>query len=162
MRKKVRSISEHVQLARENATESGCWPWQGNINDAGYGRRSVGAGGRQIRAHRLVYELLVGLIPDGFQVDHLCHTDDKTCRTGPKCPHRRCVNPAHLEPVPALENWERGRSQSRENRDKQVCANGHPLTNENTYRHQGRGKVYRRCKTCIQAQNRASALRNIK
>jgi hypothetical protein len=48
-----------------------------------------------IRAHRFAYELLVGPIPEGLVIDHLCR-------------NRRCVNPAHLEPVTAEENWRRG------------------------------------------------------
>lgn len=63
----------------------GCWEWRGAIQSAGYGcfelRRD-----RPLLAHRYAYEELVGPIPDGLQLDHLCR-------------NRRCVNPAHLEPV---------------------------------------------------------------
>lgn len=69
----------------------GCWEWVGAINQAGYGQMSDG---RSNLAHRFAYELLVGAIPDGLQIDHLCNV-------------RNCVNPAHLEPVTGSENMHR-------------------------------------------------------
>lgn len=55
-------------------------------------------------------------IPDDLQIDHLCHTDDPGCLGGNDCPHRRCVNPAHLEPVTPQGNSLRGTRRSREYR----------------------------------------------
>ena|SRR5579885_311897 len=74
--------------------EDGCWLWTGALSE-GYGRQRV----RDFvyLAHRLVYELLVEPIPEGFDIDHLCRV-------------RRCVNPAHLEPVTRAENLRRGRA----------------------------------------------------
>lgn len=48
-----------------------------------------------ITAHRFAYELLVGPVPDGLQLDHLCR-------------NRACCNPEHLEPVEGVENRLRG------------------------------------------------------
>lgn len=70
-------------------TERGCWQNTLYLNDAGYGFID-GVG-----AHRFMYELLVGPIPDGMELDHLC-------RNPP------CVNPVHLEPVTPQENQRRG------------------------------------------------------
>lgn len=84
-----------------------CWPWTAFINAGGYG--TFGLDGPGNLAHRWSYEHFVKPIPDGLQLDHLCHTRERlTCPGGPTCPHRRCVNPAHLEPVPQKVNVERG------------------------------------------------------
>jgi len=78
---------------------SGCWLWLAARNAGGYGKTIVGSktdgSRRYVYAHRLFYELLVGPIPTGRQLDHLCRV-------------RCCVNPIHLEPVTALENVHRG------------------------------------------------------
>lgn len=66
-----------------------CWPWLASLN-CGYGQ--IGLNHRPIIAHRLAYELLIGPIPEGMDLDHLCHTQDSTCRLDDRCPHRRCCN----------------------------------------------------------------------
>lgn len=93
-----------------------CWPWTGALHSSGYG---VLWGGRDdarrwLRAHRVAYELLVGPIPDGMQLDHLCR-------------NRRCVNPAHLEPVTLVENVMRGVGVGPTNAAKTHCPRRHPL-----------------------------------
>jgi len=70
---------------------SGCWVWLG-ASANGYG--CVTRGGRMRKAHRHVYELLVGQIPDGLFLDHLCRRPS-------------CVNPEHLEPVTPQVNTAR-------------------------------------------------------
>jgi hypothetical protein len=70
--------------------ESGCWLWQRGIHHSGYAFVA-----RQL-AHRYVYELHRGPIPEGLTLDHLCRV-------------RHCVNPEHLEPVTMTENLRRGR-----------------------------------------------------
>lgn len=71
----------------------GCWFWTGWLNKKGYGQFDIP--GWKPRAHRLAYELMVGRILDGLQLDHLCR-------------NRRCVRPDHLEPVTNRENSRRG------------------------------------------------------
>jgi len=93
----------------------GCWLWTGTITRKGYGMFWPDAGG--VPAHRFAYELLVGPIPDGLQLDHLCRV-------------RHCVNPAHLEPVTSKENQVRSPFDPAA---RTHCPHGHPYSHENTY-----------------------------
>lgn len=72
---------------------NGCWLYLGALQGKGYGLISVVA--KDVKAHRFAYESVVGPIPDGLSLDHLCRNP-------------QCVNPAHLEPVTHLENVRRG------------------------------------------------------
>lgn len=107
-----------------------CWIWNG-CRVAGYGQFSVNGKGK--RSHRIAYELLVGPIPVGLHLDHLCRNPS-------------CVNPAHLEPVTSRENTLRGNAMfaGDHNRRKTHCPYGHEYTPENTYR----SKKGRECRTC--------------
>lgn len=77
----------------------GCWLF-GTTDRYGYGRFKLK--GRQQRAHRYVYESLVGPIPDDCDIDHLCDR------------HRNCVNPEHLEPVSRSENARRANARRKQ------------------------------------------------
>lgn len=135
---------------------SGCWEWSGYINHAGYGLAAVGslpstAPGKLTPTHRLVYETLVGPIPAGAQLDHECH-DPEVCAPGPECPHRRCVNPAHLSAVTNRENSLRSGSPSALNAVKTHCPLGHEYDEANTYVNP---KGERNCRQC--ARDRRAA-----
>jgi hypothetical protein len=67
-----------------------CWEWTGARN-RGYGYGKLRVADRFVLAHRYAYELLVGPIPEGLDLDHLCR-------------NIICVNPGHLEPVTVAEN----------------------------------------------------------
>lgn len=88
----------------------GCWYWTGARFASGYGAIGEGGRGGRVRtAHRVAWELLVGPIPDGMTIDHVCHNDDTMCAGGAGCPHRRCVRPDHLRVATSAENTRAGR-----------------------------------------------------
>lgn len=120
-----------------------CWTLPAGVggpSDQGYWVLMVSR--KQWYAHRLSYTLLVGAIPDGLEIDHVCHTQDSACPGGNTCPHRKCVNPAHLEAVTGRVNSLRSRSRAAENARKVVCAKGHELIGVPGNRH---------CPTCKMA-----------
>ena len=90
----------------------GCWEWTGSKGSCGYGHMRVS--GRTVSVHRIAYNELVGPIPDGLTLDHLCR-------------NRWCVNPEHLEPVTNRENVLRGVNPPAQNHRKQKCLKGHPF-----------------------------------
>ena len=129
-----------ARLRRYFEPGPGCWEWTGYVMSNGYGL-AKDAAWRARTAHRVVYEALVGPIPDGLELDHLCR-------------NRRCVNPAHLEPVSHQENVRRafvGRRNSRTH-----CTNGHEYTPGNTYLSRVSG--YKSCRVCTRDSNRRSRL----
>lgn len=88
-----------------------CWEWTG-ATTTGYGHISIGHAGDAL-VHRYVYEALVGEIPEGLELDHLCQNP-------------ACCNPDHLEPVPKSENMRRGnKGRTRFVGRERVCKRGH-------------------------------------
>jgi len=109
-----------------------CWEWIGSKNVDGYGQ--FGLEGKIIGAYRFAYEQLIGPIPDGMELDHLCRNTS-------------CVNPYHLEPVSHRENMLRGLNSIADNAKKTHCPKGHPLSGDNLIASQlARGR--RNCKAC--------------
>ena len=120
------------------AKSDGCWLWTGGLSH-GYGRiyiETLADGRKRFEAaHRVSYMLLVGPIPSGAELDHLCRNP-------------ACVNPAHLEPVTHQENILRGNygGDSQTKRAWTHCKHEHEFTPENTLIERATGK--RRCRTC--------------
>lgn len=141
--------------AKVQKTET-CWLWEGALDRTGYGFFQFNRQARRYRfqAHRLAYELLVGPIPSGLDLDHTCHNSDLFCAGGHSCRHRRCCNPAHLEPVTRSVNLRRGRPAGTFNRNKTHCPRGHPYDLLNTS-FGSRGQ--RICRTCNRERQRVSA-----
>lgn len=117
-------------------TEGPCWLWRRKPRRDGYG--GVKVAGRQMYAHRAVRELLVGNVPDGLELDHLCR-------------NQICVNPDHLEPVTHAENMRRSiynvgpaHASPKHNGNRTHCIHGHLFDEANTYRVGGR----RFCRVC--------------
>lgn len=115
----------------------GCWQWISTVNSEGYGQIRIS--GKQRGAHRVVYEELVGPIPEGLQLDHLCR-------------NRSCVNPDHLEPVTHRENWRRGDHPAAIVQRNQACKHGHSM--DDAYVDPKSG--WRTCRTCQQETQRRS------
>lgn len=114
---------------------NGCWIWTAATSRHGYGNFWVR--GSMRLAHRISYVNLKGIIPFGFDIDHLCKI-------------KPCVNPDHLEAVSHKENVRRGdlrkvspkRAQCRTH-----CKHGHKFTPENTYTRSNR--TGRECRICM-------------
>lgn len=69
-----------------------CWLWTGRVNRDGYGQFDVF--NTSVLAHRYGYELQVGAIPNGMELDHRF-----------TCP-KRCVRGIHLRPTTHKQNLE--------------------------------------------------------
>lgn len=106
-----------------------CWIWKGYISPYGYGRLTFN--GKAQPAHRFVYEILKGPVPEGMVCDHLCR-------------NRACVNPDHIEIVTHRVNILRGEGMSAKNVIKTHCASGHPYDGDNLFYSQGN----RHCRIC--------------
>jgi hypothetical protein len=113
-----------------------CWIWQSSIDTRGYGR--LWWNGRCARAHRVVYELMVGSIPIDREIDHL--------RNRPLC-----VNPTHLKIATGRENVLRSETNPCAiNSRKTYCDHGHPLSGGNLSLYKGR----RVCRACARRRLR--------
>lgn len=139
------AVAERLLAHCEPEPNSGCWVWTGSV---GRGRPRIFYGGRNAKAHRVSYEVFVGPIPDGLDVDHLCFLT-------------ACVNPAHLRPLERRLNVRRkggdgllreddararGRATlARRSANRIHCRRGHAFTPENTRYVAGR---WRDCRAC--------------
>ena len=127
---------EEIEIVFPSRIESkierghGCWFWKGaRANGYGYVRWK----GKVEPAHRVVYRILRGPIPEGKELDHLCR-------------NRPCVNPDHLESVTSKQNTLRGEGATAKNARKTHCKHGHRFTRANTYIIPSTG--HRQCNIC--------------
>lgn len=136
--RKNRSADDKFWAMVEPAGPLECWNWRGAVNRMGHGRfvPSGYSGRGAIMAHRWSYQSLIGDVPDGLVLDHLCRNPS-------------CVNPWHLDPVTQQVNILRGIGQAAMNAAKTHCPQGHEydVIDRNGYR---------MCRTCKREHGRAS------
>lgn len=134
-----------------------CWPWTAGGVTSGYGHFWITELRANRMAHRVAYEDVVGPVPEGMVLDHICH-NDTGCKLGVGCPHRMCCNPAHMEPVTNVENMLRGEGPSSRNATPIQCPSGHPYDEANTGFVSTSGHRYcRACHRIRAAERRARA-----
>ena len=121
-----------------------CWLWTASKNADGYGQFGR-IDGKMVSAHRFAYELMVGPIPDGLAIDHLCRI-------------RHCVNPEHLEAVTHRENCLRGIEAATDRARKTHCLRGHLFDEDNTYcpPEHPQERTCRKCKRIRQREYRTT------
>lgn len=124
--RRLRSFLASVQ---KPAGKDGCWEWVGTTSNRGYGNYFAHA------AHRVAYQWMVGPVPDGLDLDHLCR-------------NKRCVNPHHLEPVTKAENNRRSKV-SGPFQLRHYCIHGHALIGADvSVKSTGKGRFRAYCLAC--------------
>lgn len=130
-------------FAKVDKTDT-CWIWTASLNHKGYGQFQSSTYGRPMLAYRFAYLMLVGEVPEGLVLDHICEV-------------KACVNPQHLEPITNQENLIRGgvgQKNAEHHKSRTHCRNGHEYTEENTsyWNRKSRGVLTRRCNLCYTKQ----------
>lgn len=133
------------RLRSKIVVDGECWLWCAAVGTHGYGVVRDVENGRLALAHRFVYELLVGPIPVGRQIDHYA------------CGVRRCVNPAHVRPVTPRENQLRSDTLASRNLARTSCPQQHAYDERNTGRRTDGSRYCRRCARDRQRQRRLSS-----
>jgi hypothetical protein len=105
----------------ENRGRAGCWIYPGYRTAQGYGQ--AWHKGHREYAHRAIYEIMIGPIPEGYELDHF------VCDNGPG----GCCNPFHCRPVTHRENMLRSNGMAARNAAITHCRRGHKYSPENTY-----------------------------
>ena len=134
-------LLERMMTHTSPEPNTGCWLWTAHVHYTGYGIYEDPRVRKSRRAHRVVYELVNGPIPNGMVVHHKCET-------------RCCVNPQHLEATTQKYNTLVGTSPSAINARKTHCYKGHLLTDDNL-KITSTGR--RQCRVCRQAHSRNQA-----
>jgi hypothetical protein len=128
---------QKVKQLPATSLPEGCWEWTAATNSDGYS--SYWHEGTMRSGYKVCFESLVGSVPKGLTLDHLCR-------------NRRCVHPAHLEPVTNVKRGDLPALVGLRQRSKTTCPHGHPYSGANLYVEIDGS---RGCKACRSAQYQA-------
>jgi hypothetical protein len=142
-----KAIEPMTRLLSMTEITDTCWLWHGPKCKDGYGSTSRPVEGQKqyksIRAHRYMYELIRGPIPEGKLLHHICAV-------------KECINPSHLMPVSVLEhNRMEPNNLAGANIRKTHCPKGHPYNEQNTRMKQGRRCCIECCRKDCRERARA-------
>jgi hypothetical protein len=132
----VKQLLNQVQVL----PDTDCWEFRGNRSADGYGR--MYSDNKELKAHRVFYEVCEGPIPDGMYLQHHLPAD--------LCIGHACCNPDHLR----VSNSPKA---SPPTVQLKTCPSGHLMTPENTVTEQRNGHPKARCRTCRQESWRKNA-----
>lgn len=156
-RKPQDPLIRFYRLADTSGGPDACWPWRGYLAPTGYGQFKWRKSNQEM-AHRAAYRLFFGEIPEGAHVDHECHNADLSCAGGRSCPHRSCVNPAHLAAkTPGANLKASAHTLAGANVRKTHCPQDHPYDEANTYVIPRGGRDCRTCRNEATARSRKKA-----
>lgn len=132
-RKLLKRIFSKIRVSTVNFYKgTPCWEWTGRTDKGGYAVMDNRSRGWTQLVHRLVYQLIVEIIPDDLESDHLCR-------------NRPCIRPDHIEPVTKQINCLRGESFAAHKARQTHCHAGHPLSGSNLKT----TKKGRECRECV-------------
>lgn len=125
-------VDQNGPVPQHNPSLGNCWIWTGYVLPNGYVMFRPPNENKE-GAHRWIYKQLVGEIPTGFEIDHICR-------------NTRCVRWSHLEAVTPEENKRRVRGLYHGwNAKKTHCKYGHEFNEENTRVRRNGDRI---CRTC--------------
>jgi hypothetical protein len=133
----VKQLLNQVQVL----PDTGCWEFTGTRDANGYGR--MYSGNKELKAHRVFYEICEGPIPDGMFLQHHLPAGH--------CVGHACCNPDHLR----VSNSPKASPPVQ----RKTCPKGHPMTPDNTVTEQRNGHPKARCRTCRQESWRKNSAR---
>lgn len=135
----TRIYPDHPKIDR---VEDGCWLWNGFLSVDGYGATTSPLGNK---VHRVMYQRIVGPIPEGYDLHHTCEV-------------RNCVNPEHLKPVTHAENVRHSLGGVVEDGVRTRCKRDHDLTTDDAW-YVWRDK--RECAECRRVRSWSSWSKNL-